>query len=287
MTQHLPRWLKRKIDFNSEYRRIKGLLEKYNLNTVCQSALCPNISHCFGNGTATFLILGKHCTRNCTFCAVDKGTPVSPAAEEPENIAKMVDILGLSYVVITSVTRDDLKDGGAGHFVKTIQAVKNLNSNILIEVLIPDFSGSFEALKKVINASPDILNHNIETVPVLYPVIRPMADYERSLLLLSRVKAIDNEQVTKSGLMIGLGETFDEIIGSAEDLRKHSCEIITIGQYLQPSKSHFPVKKYYTPKEFEELKREVMKLNFRHVECGPLVRSSFHAESQFHNSKVR
>ncbi|RKY87090.1 lipoyl synthase [candidate division KSB1 bacterium] len=279
--RNLPFWLKRKINFNKKYIEIKGLLEKYNINTVCQSALCPNISHCFGNGTATFLILGKYCTRNCRFCAIEKGRPLPPSPEEPVNIAKMVEILGLSYVVITSVTRDDLPDGGAEHFARTIRLVKSLNSKIIIEVLIPDFNGSTEALKNVIEASPDILNHNIETVPRLYSEIRPLANYERSLELLSSAKKIKNKIIVKSGIMLGLGESFDEIINTMKDLKEHSCEIVTIGQYLQPTKNHYPVKKYYTPDEFEEIKERISEFGFKHIECGPLVRSSFHAQEQF------
>jgi len=281
MKTSLPSWLKQKISFNSRYLEIKRLLEHYGLNTVCQSALCPNISHCFGNGTATFLIMGKYCTRNCRFCAVDKGSPEALPAGEPENIAKMVQLLNLSYVVITSVTRDDLPDGGAEHFAQTITALKELESKLMIEVLIPDFGGSVESLKTVINASPDILNHNVETIPRLYPDIRPMADYKQSLKVLRNAKKIDDGLITKSGIMVGLGETFKEILKIMEDLRSNGCEIVTIGQYLAPSKSHYPVVRYYTPEEFSELKKEVQKLGFRHVECAPLVRSSFHAEDQF------
>jgi len=284
MPGKLPVWLKRKISFNTKYLEIKRLLDKYNLNTVCQSALCPNISHCFGKGTATFLIMGNHCTRNCSFCAVDKGIPVPLSREEPSNIAKMVKILNLSYVVITSVTRDDLADGGAEHFAGTIKAIKKVSPDIMVEVLIPDFGGSEVSLKTVIDAAPDILNHNIETVPRLYPEIRPMAHYQRSLEVLSNAKKLNRDITTKSGIMIGLGETEIEIRETMKNLREHLCEIVTIGQYLSPSNDHFQVYKYYTPEEFDEIKESISSLGFKHIECGPLVRSSFHAESQFFNT---
>jgi lipoic acid synthetase len=260
---------------------MKDLLRTANLHTVCEEAVCPNIGECFGQGTATFLILGDVCTRKCNFCAIAKGVPSALDEGEPEKIARAVEQIGLRHVVITSVTRDDLPDGGADHYAKTIKTIRTQNPTCTIEVLIPDFKGSENALEIVLNESPHILNHNLETVPRLYPNVRPGADYERSLSLLKETKEIDPALTTKSGLILGIGEEHDEIIDVMKDLRDVECDILTIGQYLCPGKGFLPIKCFYHPDEFRHLKYEGEKMGFRHVESGPLVRSSYHAAAQF------
>jgi lipoic acid synthetase len=279
-----PVWLRRKLPDQEALKKMRGLLRNHGLNTVCEGALCPNQGECFARGTATFLILGKTCTRHCTFCAIpSEERPPAPDPEEPRRIAQAVAELALKHVVITSVTRDDLEDGGAIHFARTVEALKQTNSQIIVEVLIPDFQGSRAALQMVVDSGPDIINHNLETVPRLYPEVRPQAEYHRSLHLLQMVKEIKPGEITKSGLMLGLGEEQDEVLQVMADLRQASCDLLTIGQYLQPSGRHHRVVRYVPPDEFEELRREGEKMGFRLVFSAPLVRSSFHAAEVFKN----
>jgi lipoic acid synthetase len=275
-----PEWLRVKTSWGENYRHLKSLLADSNLHTVCQEANCPNINHCFESKTATFLILGNVCTRGCRFCDIRRGTPLPVDEEEPKRVSLAVKELGLSYAVITSVTRDDLPDGGASIFAQTIEEIRNLIPDCKIEVLIPDFLGSFASLKIVLDAKPDVLNHNLETVKKLYPQVRRGADYQRSLNLLGIAKNYDQNLITKSGIIIGLGETWDEIVNLMEDLRDVNCDLFTIGQYLSPSREHLPVLKYYHPDEFAELKRTGERMGFLHVESGPLVRSSYQAHKQ-------
>ncbi len=276
-----PNWLRVKLPQGKEYHRLKNILRSANLHTVCEEAICPNMGECFGQGTATFLILGDVCTRRCNFCAVTKGYPSTLDEDEPEKIARVVKQIGLRHVVITSVTRDDLPDGGAEIYARTIRSIRTHNPTCTIEVLIPDFKGSEEALGIVLRECPDILNHNLETVPGLYPDVRPQADYELSLGLLEKAKVINPNCTTKSGLILGMGEEYDDIIDVMNDLRAVDCDILTIGQYLRPGKGYIPIKRYYHPEEFERLKYEGEKMGFKHVESGPLVRSSYHAAEQF------
>jgi lipoic acid synthetase len=281
-----PAWLRRKAPDPAAMEKMRELLRRYDLNTVCQGALCPNQGDCFRRGTATFLILGSVCTRNCTFCAIPtQERPPAPDPREPARIALAATELNLKHVVITSVTRDDLDDGGAGHFAATVQALKAKEPRMVIEVLIPDFQGSFSALRKVIESDPEIINHNLETVPRLYPEVRPQADYRRSLELLGRVKKISPGKVTKSGLMLGLGETREEVRRAMVDLREVSCDLLTLGQYLQPSGRHHPVIEYLTPEAFEEHRRSGEAMGFKAVFSAPLVRSSFHAAEIFAKTK--
>ena len=277
-----PVWLRRRLPDAEALNKMRGLLRRHGLHTVCEGALCPNQGECFGRGTATFLILGNTCTRNCTFCAIPtQERPPAPDPGEPERIARASRELGLKHVVVTSVTRDDLADGGAAHFAETVRALKRINPEITVEVLIPDFQGSAEALRIAVESGPDILNHNLETVPRLYPEVRPQADYGRSLLLLKRAKAMKPGKVTKSGLMLGLGEERDEILRVMEDLRKISCDLLTLGQYLQPSGKHHPVVRFVPPEEFEDYRQAGEKMGFQAVFAAPLVRSSFHAAEIF------
>lgn len=276
--RRFPPWIRAKALTQQTKTRMVGLLG--SLNTVCQSAHCPNIGECFESGTATFLILGNRCTRNCTFCAVPSGPPFPPDDGEAERVAAAAEELGLSYVVVTSVTRDDLPDGGARQFAETIEAIRRRLPQSRVEVLIPDFQGSKAALKTVLDACPDVLNHNLETVPRLYPSVRPQADYVRSLELIARATQFAPHVLTKSGLMLGLGETHEEVLDVLRDLRRVNCQILTLGQYLRPSPGHIEVARYVAPEEFARLKEEALHLGFGHVESGPLVRSSYHAESQ-------
>ncbi len=277
-----PVWLRRKLPDQEALQKMRLLLRRHGLNTVCEGALCPNQGECFGQGTATFLILGKTCTRNCTFCAIpSEERPPALDPEEPERVGRAAMELGLRHVVITSVTRDDLEDGGASHFAATVRALKKANPRTVVEVLVPDFQGSFAALEVVVDSRPDILNHNVETVPRLYPEVRPQAVYSRSLQLLKMVKEIDREEITKSGLMLGLGEEKDEVLRVMADLRGASCDLLTLGQYLRPSGRHHPVIRYVPPEEFEELRQQGEKMGFRAVFSAPLVRSSFHAGEVF------
>ena len=275
-----PHWLRIKLSTGKNFNEIKGILRENKLHTVCEEALCPNIGECFEQRTATFLILGDTCTRQCGFCAVKKGRPFGVDEGESLRIAEAVKKMNLQYVVITSVTRDDLADGGAAVYAQTILRIREYVEDCMIEVLIPDFGGSSESLEIVLNARPDVLNHNIETVPRLYPQVRPMADYERSLELLKNAKETVNELTTKSGLMLGLGEEWDEIISVMQAIRDVGCDILTIGQYLSPKRDALPIRRYYTPEEFEMLKVEGERMGFLHVESGPLVRSSYHAKAQ-------
>jgi len=277
-----PEWLRRRLPDPEALGRMRNLLQRHGLNTVCQGALCPNQGECFGQGTATFLILGKTCTRNCTFCAIPtEERPPAPDPDEPRRIAQASAELGLKHVVITSVTRDDLEDGGASHFARTVVALRKMNPQIIVEVLIPDFQGSAEALRAVTDSGPNILNHNLETVPRLYPEVRPQAVYSRSIELLKNARALAPTGMTKSGLMLGLGEEKEEILGVMADLRKASCDLLTLGQYLQPSGRHHPVIRYVPPDEFEQLRVEGEKMGFKAVFSAPLVRSSFHAAEVF------
>ena len=275
-----PHWLKVQASWGENYRRIKSLLAQSNLHTVCQEANCPNISHCFEEGTATFLILGDVCTRGCTFCDVKRGIPLPVDEDEPERVAETVKKLNLNYAVITSVTRDDLDDGGASIFALTINGIKSSIPGCKVEVLIPDFGGSLESLETVLEAKPDVLNHNMETVQRLYPQVRKGADYRRSLYLLRNVKEVDKSMVTKSGVMLGLGESLEEIVELIRDLRNVDCNLLTIGQYLSPSNEHLPIAKFYHPDKFAELKVVGEEMGFANVESGPLVRSSYHAKEQ-------
>ena len=277
MHEPKPEWLKIKIQGSRNTEQVKGILEKLSLNTVCKEANCPNLMECFCSKTATFMILGKTCTRNCAFCNVTKGSPEDVDQEEPVHVAEAVRELGLKHAVITSVTRDDLTDGGAGHFAKVVSEVKKLNPGVTVEVLIPDFKGDKGALGTVIEAGPEILNHNIETVERLYPEVRPMASYGRSLELLKDAREIGGEVLTKSGIMVGLGEKKEEVFKVFEDLRRSGCEILTIGQYLAPSKNHHPVAEYIHPDLFDEYKKKALEAGFAHVVSAPFARSSYHA----------
>ena len=275
-----PSWLKVRLPSHGTFFEVSALLKKSHLHTICQSAKCPNIGECWTARTATFLILGDTCTRECGFCAVKKGTPTSPAEAEPEQVAEAVAGLGLRYVVVTSVTRDDLADGGAGVFARTVMAIKTKRPQARVEVLVPDFQGSEDALETVIAAGPDVLNHNLETTEPGYPRInRPAGNYRRSLGVLEAAKRLG--ALTKSGLMVGLGETGPEIERTLSDLRRVGCDLLTIGQYLQPSRQNPPVGRFYNPEEFEALRTLALGLGFREVAAGPLVRSSYRAHQLF------
>lgn len=275
-----PSWIKAKAPDGAEYRELRRLMESSNLHTVCQSAHCPNIGECWRARTATFMILGNTCTRNCRFCAVGTGKPTEVDEDEPRRVAEAVAHLGLKHAVITSVTRDDLLDGGAGIFAETIRLIYAESPGCSVEVLIPDLQGNWDALSSIVKAKPSILNHNVETVERCYPDVRPQAIYSRSLELLRQAKTIDGHMRTKSGLMVGVGETRDELLQTMSDLRSVGCDILTIGQYLAPSKDHHPISRYYTPDEFDDLKRIGLEMGFHHVESAPLVRSSYHAAEQ-------
>ena len=279
MPRRHPDWIKVKAPGNPNYLRLKRILRQKNLHTVCEEARCPNIGECWGNKTATFLILGNTCTRGCRFCAIDKGKPLALDPEEPRNVALVVKDLGLDHIVVTSVNRDDLPDGGAAHFAKTVFWIKTLNPQIRVELLIPDFDGNLQALKTVVESAIEILNHNIETVPRLYGKVRPGHTYECSLNILTEAKRFRHDVVTKSGLMLGVGETYDEVIATLQELREKKVDIVTLGQYLQPSNRQLKVDRYVTPDEFKEFRMVGERLGFRHVESGPLVRSSYHAWS--------
>ncbi|MCP4114341.1 MAG: lipoyl synthase [Desulfobacteraceae bacterium] len=276
-----PNWLKRKLPTGPEYEKVRHLLASCKLHTVCQEAKCPNMWECFSKRTSTFMILGSQCTRNCRFCNVTSDAPELLDPNEPLRVGKAAKELGLKYVVVTSVTRDDLADGGAAHFAETIQAIRAAVDGVGVEVLIPDFQGNVEALKIVLNAKPDVLNHNIETVPSLYSSARPEADYQQSLDLLQNAKAMDASIPVKSGLMVGLGETMEELEQTMTDLFRHGCDILTIGQYLQPSKAHLAVRKYYSPDEFNLLEEKARQIGFEKVAAGPFVRSSYNAQDLF------
>jgi len=275
-----PPWLKATFPSGERFSEIENLLREQSLHTVCEEAHCPNIGECFNAGTATFMILGDTCTRACGFCAVNSGRPERLDLLEPYRLAKTVQALGLDYAVITSVNRDDLPDGGASVFAACIRAVRRLRPSCGVEVLVPDFEGNWDALATVVTAQPVVLNHNIESVPRLYARVRPKARYERSLELFRQVKALDRTMPAKSGLMLGLGETFEEVVTVFQDLRAAGVDLLTVGQYLRPSPKHLPVARYVPPEEFARLKEAAQALGFAHVEAGPFVRSSYHAGEQ-------
>ena len=281
-----PEWLTIQMPSAENLDRMKRLLDAGHLHTVCEGADCPNIGECFASKTCTFMILGDVCTRNCRFCAVSHGRPVQVDPDEPQAVALTSRQLGLKHVVVTSVTRDDLPDGGAGHFAATIRAIRAQLPKATIEVLIPDFQGSIEALQVVIDAGPDVINHNIETVPRLYSSVRPQAIYSRSLELLRRISESGQDILSKSGLMLGLGETNGDVIEVMEDLRKVDCNILTLGQYLSPSPTHHPVVEYVHPDTFKMLQEMGFNMGFLEVNAGPLVRSSYHAAKTFSNIEL-
>ena len=276
-----PEWIRMKVPDSARFQEIKRVLRENNLHTVCEEASCPNVGECFSGGTATFMILGDICTRRCPFCDVAHGKPLSPDVNEPKNLARTIAQMELKYVVITSVDRDDLKDGGAQHFVDCIQAVREASPNIKIEILVPDFRGRLDVAMAILNASPpDVMNHNLETVPRLYKQARPGSDYQNSLNLLKKFNEMYPHIPTKSGLMLGLGETDDEIIEVMQDLRAHHVSMLTLGQYLQPSVHHLPVMRYVEPEIFEIFKQKANAMGFNNAASGPMVRSSYHADAQ-------
>jgi lipoic acid synthetase len=278
-----PEWIRMKAPDSARYQEIKKILRENNLHTVCEEASCPNIGECFSGGTATFMILGDICTRRCPFCDVAHGKPLAPDVNEPENLARTIAQMDLKYVVITSVDRDDLKDGGAQHFVDCIQAVRMQSPNIKIEILVPDFRGRLDVAMEILrNAPPDVMNHNLETIPRLYKQARPGSDYQNSLQLLKTFGEMYPEVPTKSGLMLGLGETDEEILEVMADLRAHNVSMLTLGQYLQPSVHHLPVMRYVEPSSFEKLKEKADAMGFNNTASGPMVRSSYHADVQAH-----
>ncbi|OYD26329.1 lipoyl synthase [Oceanimonas baumannii] len=284
-----PEWMKIKLPpSNQRIQGLKNIMRENNLHSVCEEASCPNLAECFNHGTATFMILGAICTRRCPFCDVAHGRPLPVDPEEPAKLAKTIRELGLKYVVITSVDRDDLRDGGAQHFADCIKAIREQSPNTKIEILTPDFRGRMDtALEILKDTPPDVFNHNLETAPRLYRVARPGADYKWSLELLRRFKEIHPQVATKSGLMMGLGETNEEIVEVLKDLREHNVTMLTLGQYLQPSRHHLPVKRYVPPAEFDELKDVADSIGFTHAACGPFVRSSYHADLQAQGVEVK
>jgi len=285
MKERLPPWFKQKPADPRVMVPMEKLLDGLSLHTICESALCPNVAECFSRKTATFLILGDVCTRRCSFCAVKKGQPLPVDGKEPQHLLEAVEKLNLSYVVVTSVTRDDLSDGGASQFVKTINMLHQKRKGVVVEVLVPDFLGSAESLRAIVGARPDVVNHNVETVPRLYSEVRPEADYSRSLKLLSMAKKLNPDIVTKSGLMLGLGETKEEVVKVMEDLRGVNCDLLTIGQYLQPSPEHHPVARFISPEEFSQYGDIGRDIGFVEVAIAPLVRSSFKAAELYAKAK--
>ena len=278
-----PDWIRMKVPDSERFQEIKKVLRENNLHTVCEEASCPNIGECFSGGTATFMILGDICTRRCPFCDVAHGKPLAPDIDEPENLARTIAAMRLKYVVITSVDRDDLRDGGARHFVDCIRAVREHSPDIRIEVLVPDFRGRLEtAIEILAEAPPDVMNHNLETVPRLYKAARPGSDYAHSLKLLAEFKARFPHIPTKSGLMLGLGETDEEILQVMQDLRSHNVDMLTLGQYLQPSIHHLPVARFVEPQRFDEFRLQAEAMGFSNAASGPMVRSSYHADLQAH-----
>jgi lipoic acid synthetase len=280
-----PEWLKIRLVTNENYQELKKMMRSKTLHTVCEEARCPNIFECWANRTATFMILGDICTRACRFCAVKTGLPTELDWQEPERVAEAVEQMGVRHAVVTSVARDDLKDGGAAIFAATIKAIRKRNPFTSVEVLIPDFQGNWDALKVVMDAKPDILNHNIETVRRRSDRVRSKAKYDRSLELLRRAKEMQPQIPTKSSIMVGVGETFDEVVEAMQDLRANHVDIVTIGQYLQPTKKHLKIERYYTPDEFAKFKEIGLAMGFSHVESGPLVRSSYHAHEQVQSAR--
>lgn len=276
----LPEWLKVRAPGSPRYIELKGLMEKESLHTVCEEAHCPNIGECWDRGTATFMILGDICTRACLYCAVTTGRPAGIDLQEPARLAKAVKEIGLDYCVITSVNRDELADGGAFIFASCIKKIREEAPACKVEVLIPDFAGSWPALQKVMDARPDVLNHNIESVPRVFQKVRPKGDYRMSLELLAKAKEMAPGTVTKSGIIVGMGEREDELLETMADLRGVDCDLLTIGQYLRPSRKHLPIDRFYTPAEFDQLREAGDSMGFKHVASGPLVRSSYHADEQ-------
>ena len=285
LPMNLPPWFTREIPDASQLGLLRSLKGR-NLSTVCQAARCPNISECLSGGEMTFMILGGVCTRHCSFCAVERGSPGVPLPDEPARVARMVQELGLRYAVVTSVTRDDLKDGGAAHFARTIEALHGIGRGIAVEALISDFGGARTAVRRVSASGPSVIGHNIETVPRLYGRVRPEAHYARSLRVLRYVKESAPRILTKSSLMLGMGETREEVLGVMRDLRECGCDILTMGQYLAPTKNHYPVKEFLTPGEFEEYGSQARAIGFPAVMAGPRVRSSFHARELYEESLV-
>ena len=282
----LPPWFRVRMPGGPNYIELRNLIEGAELHTVCEEAHCPNIGDCWERRTATFMILGNICTRRCHYCAVTTGRPTGIDPREPERLAQTVKRIGLKYCVITSVNRDDLPDGGSFIFAMCIRKIREQVPGCKIEVLIPDFDGSWPALKKTVDAGPDVLNHNIESARRIFPKVRPRGRYDLSLELFTRVKEMDPSMVTKSGIILGMGEEWQEIVDTMKDLRQVGCDLLTIGQYLRPSEKHLPVARYYTPEEFEELARIGKCLGFKHVASGPLVRSSYHADEQHEAASV-
>lgn len=281
--QRKPAWIKMQVPDSPRFQEIKSILRENNLHTVCEEASCPNIGECFSGGIATFMILGDICTRRCPFCDVAHGRPLPPDSQEPDNLASTIAQMRLKYVVITSVDRDDLRDGGAQHFVDCIQAVRRDSPNIKIEILVPDFRGRLDtALSILQSAPPDVMNHNLETVPRLYQQARPGADYQNSLQLLQQFKQLHPNVPTKSGLMLGLGESDEEILQVMQDLRQHGVTMLTLGQYLQPSMHHLPVARFVPPERFQQFEQQALAMGFTQAACGPMVRSSYHADLQAH-----
>ena len=282
-----PKWIRARAVNSPEFNRIKTILKEQKLHTVCEEASCPNIGECFSKGTATFMIMGDICTRRCPFCDVAHGKPKALDENEPATLAQTIEAMQLKYVVITSVDRDDLRDGGAAHFSHCIQKIRQQTPQTTIEVLVPDFRGRMDiALDQLTQNPPDVFNHNMETVPRLYKQARPGADYQWSLTLLKRYKERQNDVLTKSGLMVGIGETEEEILNVMQDLRDHDCDMLTIGQYLQPSKYHLPVTRFVTPEEFEHFAQLGDKMGFTNIASGPMVRSSYHADLQASGEKI-
>jgi len=283
-----PPWLRKRLPSGPGYENVKRLLQKGCLHTVCEEAHCPNLWECFSHNTATFMILGDTCTRNCRFCAVTHGAPLPPDPEEPWRVAEAARELGLRHVVVTSVTRDDLPDGGAGHFARTVGALKERITGVTVEVLIPDFEGREVDLGTVLDAGPHVLNHNVETVERLYPRVRPEAGYARSLELLQRVGELSGGKIpAKSGIMLGLGETAPELRAALSDLRASGCTMLTLGQYLQPSRRHLPVERYIPPEEFDRWREEALEMGFERVASGPFVRSSYHAAELYNPNSLK
>ncbi|GAB1233684.1 lipoyl synthase [Ferrigenium sp. UT5] len=282
-----PQWIRAKIGSGAGYQEMKRILRENELHTVCEEATCPNIGECFGKGTASFMILGDICTRRCPFCDVAHGKPLPPDADEPDNLARSIGLLKLRYVVITSVDRDDLRDGGAAHFAACLRAIRTASPATKLETLVPDFRGRLDiALEAMASELPDVLNHNLETVPRLYPLARPGADYAHSLKLLKDFKARFPQVMTKSGLMLGLGETDEEVLQVMRDLRAHDVEMLTLGQYLQPSNGHLPVLRYVPPETFRMFEEAAREMGFSHAACGPMVRSSYFADVQAEQAGV-
>ena len=276
-----PSWIRAKLPSGQKYFEIKNILREQKLHTVCEEAQCPNIGECFGKGTATFMIMGDICTRRCPFCDVGHGRPLPLDADEPQHLAHSVAAMKLQYVVITSVDRDDLKDGGAEHFANCIKALRETSPDTKIEILVPDFRGRLDlALNILAETPPDVMNHNLETAPRLYKQARPGADYTHSLLLLKKYKALRPDVLTKSGIMVGLGETDDEVLQVMQDMRENDVDMLTIGQYLQPTNSHLPVARYVTPEQFAEYKKQAQQMGFKNAAVGAMVRSSYHADMQ-------